>query len=99
MIEKEKKREPPSNPALIFFSRVGLKRKGLPCPTPSPGDLPGWAGKHSLPASDYKMHYVTWGMLQILFMGKEVILEATRRAKSRLELEDAQGRLKKRCSP
>jgi hypothetical protein len=37
-------------------------------------------------------------MLQILFLGKEVILEATRKAKPRLELEDAQGRLKKPCS-
>lgn len=64
--------------ALIFCSGVGMKRETLPCPTPSPGNFAGLAGKHSLPASDYKMPYVTWGMFQILFLGKEVILESMR---------------------
>lgn len=64
--------------ALIFYSGVGMKRETLPCPTPSPGDFAGLAGKPSLPASDYKMPYVTWGMFQILFLGKEVILESMR---------------------
>lgn len=36
--------------ALIFYSGMGMKRKTLPCPTPSPGDFTGLAGKpHFLP--------------------------------------------------